>query len=181
MSGYGLIEQLTCVIRLVTEYPQGLSMLLGSVPPPGCEAVNEMLESVRHSPEPTLDPAGNILRVGGGKDYIAAESMVDSEERFNRIIERAGGWEKINEVTREWKKFFPVRWAILVDYGAWVKNSVGNLDGSVLDKVARKNAVGRETVKRVAQLFPQTLAIAILKTPRGENFDLEDVENIKAV
>jgi hypothetical protein len=175
-----LIRQLTSVIRIVRDYPRGLSILLGNVPPPTSEEICEMLDTARPPSEPTLDAAGNPLRVDGGSDFIEADFMLDSADMFNRVIERAGGWEKINEATRGWKKFYPMRWAILVDYVMWIKNPVGNLDGPMLKKVADKHLVSRDTVKRAAQMFPQTLATAILNAPSDE-FDLGYIEAVEMV
>jgi hypothetical protein len=176
-----LIAQLTSAIRLVTEYPQGLSMLLGTVPPPGCEEIGEMLDCVRCPSEPTLDPAGYPIRVCGGRVFIEADTRIDNAEIFDRVIERAGGWAHINKVVAEWRKHYPRKWAIVADYVTWVKGNFKNIDGSQLDYVANRYGVGRNTVSKEAQCFPQRMATAILNAPDEKPFRLEDINELKAV
>jgi hypothetical protein len=164
------------------DYPQGLSILLGTVPPPTIEEISEMLDMVRQPTEPTLDPAGNFLRVDGGSDFIEADAMLDNADRFNRVVERSGGWEKINEVMRGWVELYPSRWTILVDYVVWVRNRAGNLDGSILYKIAAKHSVSHDTVSRIGQTFPQMLATAIMYALEMEKkFELGEINNIEAV
>jgi hypothetical protein len=168
-----LIEQLTSAIRLVTEYPQGLSMLLGAVPPPGCDEICEMLESVRRPCGPTLDPAGLPLRVDGGRAFVEADARLDGAAVFDRVIGRAGGWKKINTVTQGWAGNYPKHWRIVADHAAWIHSSPGRLDGRVLQKIAVKNRVCESAVSRTVNLFPQRLATAVLNTiAEGEEFTL---------
>jgi hypothetical protein len=176
-----LIEQLTSAIRLITEYPRGLSMLLGTVPPPGCEEINEMLETVRPPSGQVLDPAGNPIRISGGEDFIEADARIDGAEMFDRIIGRAGGWAHINESVAGWKEHHPRKWAIFADYVIWVNGTVKNIDGSQLKRVADKHGVGHNTVSKVAQEFPQYLATAILYSTGKEEFRLEDVNALEGV
>jgi hypothetical protein len=181
MSRYGLVEQLTSIIKLLTDFPQGLEILLGNVPPPSCEDINVMLESVRPPIEPTRDSAGMPLRVDGGKVIFAPDQMIDSEERYNRVVVHVGGWAHINEVTRGWRTVFPQRWKILSDYLVWVGASSTRIDTSRLDKVASKHLVSRDSVLHIAQIFPQELSIAILKAPVGDEFQLLTDKNLEAV
>jgi hypothetical protein len=176
-----LVEQLTSAIRLVTEYPQGLSMLLGAVPPPGCDEICEMLESVRRPCGPTLDPAGRPVRVGGGRDLAEADARLDSAGMFDRVIERAGGWKKINTVTRGWAGNYPKYWRIVADHAAWMHSSPGRLDGRVLKKIADRNMVCESVVSKTVSLFPQRLATAVLNTVLdGERFELVAPEDMKS-
>jgi hypothetical protein len=177
-----LIVQLTSAIRLIAEYPQGLSMLLGTVPPPGCEEINEMLDTVRYPQEPTLDPSGYPVRVDGGGDFIEPEAWIDNAAMFDRIIERAGGWKKINTVTLGWSRLYPKYWRIVIDRAAWMASCPGRLDGRVLKKIADKNRVSESTVSKTMSLFPRRLATAILNTVgEGEEFELIAAEDMKAV
>jgi hypothetical protein len=177
-----LIVQLTSAIRLVAEYPQGLSMLLGTEPPPGCEEIGEMLDCVRYPSEPTLDPAGYPIRVCGGRNFIEADTRIDNAEIFDRVIERAGGWGKINAVTSGWSKLYPKYWRIVIDHAVWMNSCPGRLDGRILKKIADKNRVCECVVSKTWSLFPQRLATAILNTVgEGEEFELVAVEEMKAV
>ncbi|MDR3280959.1 MAG: hypothetical protein LBT23_10635 [Synergistaceae bacterium] len=162
MSRYGLIEQLTSIILLLRDYPQGLSILLGSLPPPTCEDISEIIETVRRSPEPTLDPSGQPLRVDGGFDYIEADALIDCEERFNRIVESSGGWEHINEVTRGWAKKYKKEWSVIADYVRWPKSKI---DGISLIQLASEHQISRTSVYAIIEDFPQNLSVAIMYTP----------------
>jgi hypothetical protein len=121
-----------------------------------------MLDSARYPREPTLDPAGYPVRVDGGGDFIEAEAWIDDAEMFDRIIERAGGWKKINAVMREWTRIYPTQWRIVIDYVTWMRSCPGRLDGRVLEKIADSNHVSERTISKTMKLFPQSLATAIL-------------------
>jgi len=181
MSRYRLAEKLTSIIRLLVDYPQGLSILLGGAPPLSCDEINEMFETIRPPCEPTLDQAGCFLRVDGGADHIEADMMIDSADSFNRVIGCSGGWAHINAVTRGWKAHYPLRWGILVDYVVWAGRGASRIDGSQVKKVAGKFHVSHTTVVQTAQEFPRRIATAILTSPNGEKYELIPAENIKAV
>lgn len=179
MSGCGLIEQLAAVVKYLMDYPQGLSVLLGTVPPPSCEAIAEMLESARPVSEPILDPKGNLMRVDGGEAVVAeADWRIDSEERWNLIIERAGGWEHIYAVMRDWKKCYPARWKFIMDY---IRTERSRVDGVSFDSLIQRHGVGRDWAYKVIQEFPQRLATYILNTPIEGDFELSATTDRKAV
>jgi hypothetical protein len=177
-----LIVQLTCVIRLIAEYPQGLGMLMGSVSPPECEEINEMLETVRSPSEPTFDTAGFVMRVDGGKNFIEAECMIDNAGRFNRVIDRVGGWERINTVTQGWAKHYSIRWSVLVDYAVWVNLSSSRIEGSEIEKISEKHGFSRNAVYHTVQIFPQELATAIINwIPQNGELTLLTEKDLRAV
>lgn len=179
VSGYGLIEQLTAIIKYLMDYPQGLSMLLGIVPPPSCEDIEAMLGTARRASEPTLDPAGNPLRVdGGGAASFEADRRIDGEERWNRIIERAGGWKHIYYVTRDWKKCYPARWAFIMDC---VRTERSRVDGVTFEALIKRHGMGRDWAYRAIQEFPQRLAAYILNTPVEGSFQLSPTADRRAV
>jgi hypothetical protein len=157
-------------------------MLLGTVPPPVCDEINEMLDTVRYPSEPTLDLAGYPVRVDGGRDFIEADAWIDSAAMFDRVIDRAGGWKKINTVTLGWSRLYPKYWRIVMDRAVWMASCPGRLDGRVLKKIADKNRVSESMVSKTTNLFPQRLATAILNTvDEGEKFKLIAAEDIRAV
>jgi hypothetical protein len=160
--GEELIKQLTSVIRIVRDYPQGLSILLGTAPPPTCEEICEMLNTARPPSEPTLDMDGNLLRVDGGGDFIEADIMLDSADMFNRVIDHSGGWPHINEVVRGWKERYPKSWAVIVDYVCWPESRV---DGVSLASLADSNEISKNSMHKIIQSFPQRIATTVLNTP----------------
>lgn len=179
MSGYGLIEQLTAVVKFLMDYPQGLSMLLGRVPPPSCEDIEAMIETARPASEQTLDLAGNPLRVdGGGTASFEADRRIDGEERWNRIIERAGGWEHIYTVTRDWTRCYPSSWAVIVDH---VRTARSRVDFVTMEAIAKRHGVSHDWVCKTVQEFPQRLATYILNTPIDGEFELSATVDRQAV
>lgn len=179
MSGYGLIEQLTAVIKYLMDYPQGLSMLLGRVPPPSCEDIEAMIETARRAAEQTLDKAGDPMRVDGGAPEVSeADRLLDSEDRWNRIIERAGGWEHIYEVVEGWRTRYPTLWKTIIEYKRYSKS---RFDDISYRTIADELGINRDVVKKTIKDFPQRLATAILYTPVGDTFDLSSTLDKKAV
>jgi hypothetical protein len=177
--GCGLVGQLASAIRLLADYPQGLSMLLGSVPPPSCAQICEMLETARQPEAPTLDPAGFAMRVSGGAATpLPADRRIDSEDRFNRVIERAGGWPHVNEVARGWAKRYARAWGVIVDVSRLTKSRVDDVS---VASIADSSQVGRKSVYRIIRHFPQELAVAILNTPVGGEFQLSPSPDSDAV
>lgn len=180
MSGARLIIQLTCVIRLMLEYPQGLSMLIGTVDGPACEDIAEMIETIREPREMLTDPAGRPLSVAGGKRALPPDCMIDNEERFNRIVRRVGGWGHVHAVTRDWRRQYPVSWAVIIDYARWSPEK-SRIDNVTLDDIADRHKMSRATFYRIIRRFPQELATAIMNTPIDDEFDLGDVTGVSAV
>ena len=154
MSGYEVIQRLAAIIKLLADYPQGLSMLTGSVPPPSAKDINIIIESIRPTAEPT--------RTSGGTNEPEADRLLDTEELFNSVIERVGGWRHINESVCEWKKVYPKAWRVVTDN---VRFSRSRVDGVNYDFIARRNHLCRDTVYRIINNFPQELAVAIMNTP----------------
>jgi hypothetical protein len=155
-------------MRIVVDSPQGLPILLGEVPPPQSEEVIEMLNACRPPSSPTLDSTGQPLRVDGGQDFTEPELFINTVEKFEGVIERAGGWKKINAVTKEWTRNFPTKWNILVDAVVWARLSPSRLDGSMIDKISSKYGVTRKVIGEIVQIFPQEISTAILNWP-GKN------------
>lgn len=170
MSGYGLIEQLTAVIKYLIYYPQGLSMLLGTVPPPSCEDIEAMLETARPVDEPTFDAAGYPLHVdGNGPVLFEADRLVDSEDRWNRIIARVGGWRHICSVVNDWKKCYPSAWALIVDD---IRMERSRVDYVTLATIAKRHGVSYDWAYKTIQEFPQRLATYVLNTPIDNELSL---------
>ena len=170
MTGQSLILKLASIIKLLMDYPGGLSMLLGITPPPSCAAIEEMFESVRYNPEQTLGLDGFPMRVSGGNviKEFDGDIRINNEERFNSVIASCGGWEHVNNVMREWVERYPRAWSVIIDHLCWSKSRVDNMN---LDAIAEKNQLSRNSVNRILNDFPQELATAILKVPALKRVD----------
>lgn len=163
MSGYKLAEQLTIAIDLlVSHYPQGLSVLLGQVEPPTSQDIAELVASFSGG-----DDLG--IRVGGGESVPEAERMLSTAERFFDVIERAGGWDHISSVVRDWSMHYSATWAIIVDHVCWVQGGFSRVDVSQLERIAKKHATTVDTVCRKKREFPSVIARAILRVPKDLN------------
>ena len=159
MSGYKLLEQLTAVIIMVMEYPRGLDVLMGKVPPPPAEDIAEMITSCSSS-----NDLG--VRISGGKFSSEAERILMSEESFTGIIDAVGGWEHVNTVTRDWAESYSNTWNIIVDHVKWVQGGFSRIDESQLSRIAEKYCITVDTICRKKREFPKVLARAILQTPK---------------
>lgn len=178
MTESSLMLQLACVIKLMTEYPQGLSMLAGATEGPTSEDIFSMVETIRFPDEPATDMAGLPMMIYSGRKSFQADKIIDSEDHFLRIIERVGGWEHINSVVNDWKKMFPLTWKAVVNYARWEPSRV---DGVTLDKIADYSLMSRTTFYRLIRNFPRDLARAILNTPTGNEFDLCETDSVRGV
>ena len=170
MSVYKLAEQLTVAIDLlVSHYPQGLSVLLGQVEPPTSQDIAELVASFSGG-----DDLG--VRVDGGESVPEAERMICTAEKYFDVIERAGGWNHVIAVVRDWSVHYSTTWAIIVDHVCWVQGGFSRVDESQLDRIARKHHTTIDTVCRKKREFPSVLARAILRTPKnGDNWNLKAV------
>lgn len=161
MPGFALVEQLTSLITYLLSYPGGLNILLGKIPPPDADDIHAMLETAWSAGK---DPG---VRISKSRNRIMeAERRILDEEDFNKIIERAGGWEHIHAVTAEWREAYLPSWRLIVDTMRWTTSRV---DGMSQQMIADRHAVSRDWVSKTIREFPQRLAVAILNTPVGEH------------
>ena len=174
-TDYRLFEQLDAIIQMLMDYPKGLSMLLGRVPPPTTEEINEMILLFT----PVSSPLG--VRVEGGVRLPQAERLIYTEQAFSAVIAEVGGWSHINEVARGYIKVYPNAWNIVTDHIRWVKTKITRVDGLSLKKVAEANGCSVETVRNTINSFPQELAQAILASPQGNEFELGCVKGLSAI
>ena len=164
MTGWGLQDQLAEIIdMLLDRHPMGLRVLVGEAPPPTAEEIHLMYAAGRFSEDPGV-------RVDGGEHVTRAERMVTDEERFERIIDRAGGWKHITSIARAWEAHKPQTWLIVEDHVAWVTSgSFSRIGDAQLQRVALKYRISPETVQRYRREFPADLAKIVLRTrPRFE-------------
>ena len=174
-NSYRLSEQLASIIRMLMQYPRGLSILLGrEAPPSTSKEINDMIVSFTPAPEP-------IGRVDGGQSIPLAERLIYTEETFRRVISECGGWKHIAGVVCGWMRMYPNNWAIIKDHVAWVEAASSRIDGSILDKLAKYHGCSTDTINRMVNKFPIELAEAILRSPIGDSFDLSDASEYKAV
>jgi hypothetical protein len=174
-SDYKLHEQLAAIIQMLVSYPNGLNVLLGRVPPPGSEQINEMI--LLFSPS-----SGDLgVRVDGGTSIPQAERLIYSEEAFCAVIAVCGGWSHIAKVTQDYMKVFPNTWGIVMSHTRWCRSKITRMDGSVLEKVASMNCCSADGVRNVINKFPQELANAILASPRDGELILGSIKDYPAI
>lgn len=154
MRGYALLRALKEVIRLLLDYPQGLSVLIGSVDPPDAVELYSIWQMLRSSNDNT--------RVKTSRGAQAADIMIDKAESFNIVVNNSGGWEHINAITQEYRKRYATTWQIITRA---VSLPASRIDGATYDEIAENSGVSRGTVLKVIGRFPYDLAAAILNTP----------------
>jgi hypothetical protein len=109
---------------------------------------------------------------------LAADRIIDSEDRFNRVIGRAGGWAHVNYVVRGWAEKYPRAWAVIVDHARWANSKIDEVS---LKSIAEACHVSRNSAYRIIQSFPQEMAVAIMNTPVGNELQLSAAADSDAV
>ncbi|GHV50355.1 hypothetical protein FACS1894216_02400 [Synergistales bacterium] len=166
---YALSEQLAAVIQMLMDYENGLSMLLGRVAPPDSAQIQDMINS--------FNPPGELgVRVDGGQSTPLAERLIYTEETFNSVIARCGGWGHINKELNNWIKVRPNEWAIIRDHVRWVRIQSSRLSGSMLEKIARIHSCSTDTVSRLVSRFPRDIAYSITRSPADGVLTLRSTE-----
>lgn len=160
MTVWVLQDQLSDTINMLLDrHPMGLRVLLGEAEPPESEEIHLMYAAGRSGGELGI-------RLENGEKITRAEQVVMDAERFEDIIEKAGGWEHIAVTTREWAECWRSAWDIVVDHVRWVGGEFSRIDASQLDRIARKYSIHKDTVWRRRREFPKLLADAILRNPK---------------
>jgi hypothetical protein len=86
-----------------------------------------------------------------------------------------GGWGHVNESMRGWAKKYPKAWAVIVDHARWANSKIDEVS---LKSLAGAHQVSRNSAYRIIQCFPQELAVAIINTPVGNEFQLSAKEGL---
>lgn len=156
MGGYTLLQMLTGVIRLLADYPQGLSILAGSVQPPDTEELYSLWKAVKAPP---------VAIEGGFRQrrlYKKTDIELEGAETINRIIRHSGGWRHIYRAVQNWQTEFKGTWEAV---SLLIVHKTSVLDSVNYDRIAQKCHVSRRTISRIIDRFPRDLAAAILNTP----------------
>lgn len=158
MTGWDLIDELERVIRLILEYPQGLSILLGSAEVPKSSAI------VQAFPPAHFDNLG--IR---GQFTAEAERITMAASRIDEIIKAAGGWQHITECVQDWKKGHGSDWSMVAMHISYIRSNKRSLDGPTLERIADMFGVSKKRVCKARKNFAGTLADFILFRPIGGN------------
>ena len=161
MTVWGLQDQLAEVIdMLLDRHPMGLRVLTGEAPPPTQEEVHLMYQAGRIGDDPGV-------RVGnpGTPPSPRMDQVLMDKQKFDKIIERSGGWDHIVSVTREWGGYKPKTWSVIEDHVIWVsRGGFSRLDDPQLIQISDKHGLAPETVQRYRREFPESLALSILRS-----------------
>lgn len=158
MTGWSLQDQLAEVINILLDrHPMGLRVLTGEAPPPTTEEIHIMYDAGRAS-----EDLG--VRVDGGEHVTRAERLVTDEERFARVIDRAGGWDHIYRVARDWEDYNPQTWRIIEEYIRFAPCGIFRIDNPRLSTMALRFRLSEATILRYRRDFPLDFARVILKS-----------------
>jgi hypothetical protein len=136
------------IALLLDAHPCAMRVLLGQFPFPGPDDISILMSA--------CPKTVRILYPGPG-----AERLTLTEE-FNAIIEDAGGWPRIVEVTRTWGRDNPREWGVTVDYHVWSCWRRPRMGGSALESVARKWGASLDAITQIARAFPGELARTVM-------------------
>jgi hypothetical protein len=146
-----LLDGLERVIRLVLLYPQGLSILLGHVPPP------PSLELLSASPAKSFDSMGIHASL---RPY--EERITELSSWIDGVVRQSGGWAHINQSVRDWKRMHPGDWDMVADHIRAVRPRRKWLGKPDLRLIADTYRVDTKTILRKRRAFPGILAEFIL-------------------
>ena len=157
-SAWRTLNEVVDLIELLIDcHPQGFSVLLGEVPPPSPEQIHAMMDARRAS-----EDAG--VPVTSPSQTVEAERIVWDEEKFNEVVNAAGGWPHITKVSREHRDCDSRLWAVVMDHSRFV-GAASTRNASRLGYVAVRYALAPNTITRYRREFPVDLAKAILTPP----------------
>ncbi|MDR0615922.1 MAG: hypothetical protein LBG29_03850 [Synergistaceae bacterium] len=151
MTYNALIYDLERVIRLILRYPQGLSILLGAVPPPAS------MDIVDAFPGRAFDSLG----IRGGR-RPQAERRVEAADRIDDTIRKAGGWGHIVSAVCQWKKENPDDWSMMAAHISWFGHGQRWISRAKLSKLAAGYGCSERTISRKRNAFPGVIADYIL-------------------
>ena len=163
-----LISKLADFIDLMLRRePNGLAILLGTVPPPSAEELYQLGQGS----QPDYG-----VRIQGGKGTPTAEAIIFGAERFEFLIEEIGGWEKINRALRIYRDKYPVGWNLLEEHALFVKQ--GGLfhdgQGGMMAVIAKKHGdVTARTIRNRRNTILTIIArFVIYWFPEDEEYQL---------
>lgn len=161
MTVWSLQDQLAEIIdMLLDRHPMGLRVLTGETSPPTQEEIHLMYQAGRTGEDP-----GVRMNNSGTPPPHHMDNVLCDEQKFNKIIEKSGGWVHIVSVAREWKEYRPKTWAVVEAHIAWVPvGGFSRLDEPQLQKVADKHGLSPKTMQRYRREFPHDFALAILRS-----------------
>lgn len=152
-------DVITGLIELMLNYhKRGLAVLLGAVKPPRGRAVHEMINSL-YTKELGYNRYGRNSGFGAKSSF--ADRVIADNERFNKVIELAGGWPHIVSVARESARADSLTWRLVNDY----LNYAGTLQvrhNSRLGVLAAKYGLTVRELVKCRYNFARDLAAAIL-------------------
>jgi hypothetical protein len=155
-----LLHGLERVIRLMLLYPQGLSILLGHVPPPSS------LVLLSAFPPKAFDSMGIH---SSRRPY--EERVTEMSAWIDDVIRQSGGWGHICHCVRLWQHEHPGTWNMVAEHIRNVRPRSGRSEERALRQIADKYCVSVKTVTRRRRQFAGLLAASVLATPASMAVD----------
>jgi len=163
-----LINKLADLIDLILRRePNGLAILLGTVPPP----TSEDLYEIGQSSQPDYG-----VRIQCGRGISTAEAIILGAEKFEILIEEIGGWKKIHRAFRAYRNKYPAGWSLLEEHALFVKQ--GGLfhdgQGGMMAVIAKKHGdVTARTIRNRRNTILTIIArFVIYWFPEDEEYQL---------
>lgn len=162
-----LIDKLADFIDLILRRePNGLAILLGKVPP----LTREELYDLGQTYQPDCG-----VRVQGGKGIPAAEGIIISAERFERLIDEIGGWDRIHRAISTYSEKYPDGWELLEEHALFVQPGgiVHDGKGGMMQQIAQKHDVTARTIRNRRNTILTIIArFVIYWFPKDEKYQL---------
>lgn len=162
MTAWGRVTALVEAVETVLRFlPDGVRVLVGDTPPPDVDAIARMLMSANSCGGEDLG-----VRVDGGEGVPYAQRLAERVDRFERIIQDAGGWEHLVSEVRSYREICPREWAVFVDHLRYVRpGGTFRLGDGRLARIARRHGVCEATVIKIRRSVVEDIALAVIASP----------------
>lgn len=164
------MKSLTAVmwlIQRILDFDDGLAVLVGEAAPP-CAWDFYMLQRQRSG-------CCDGVRVMGGTDIPLGQAIIESREED--IIRTLGGWTKITQAFRHFRRTYPETWRLFEMACIWVRPGgiVRDGTGGMTAAISRSfDGITAKTQRRRRKIFIKAVALYLITRPNDEKFKLYD-------
>lgn len=161
-----LSEVITLIKFIVSNFDDGLAVLLGRVAPPSAVEIYEQKRGGQ---------ADYGVRIDGGEDVPKPQMMLESAQE--EIIRKLGGWDNITRGFTYYRELYPETWmlfemsCLFVRPGGMVRDGKGGATAMIGQ---RFDGITAKTQRRRRDAFIRTIALFIITRPENDKFRLYD-------
>ena len=161
-----LSEVINLIKFVVSNFDDGLAVLLGRVAPPTAIEIYEK----KHGAQ-----ADYGVRIDGGEEVPKPQVILESTQE--EIICALGGWDNITKGFRYYRQLYPETWrlfemsCLFVRPGGIVRDGKGGATAMIGQ---RFDGITAKTQRRRRDAFIRTIALFLITRPEDDKFRLYD-------